>query len=639
MRITDLLKQSAIELNVSVANKQAAIDKLVSLHDKSGNLVNAAEYKKGILAREEMGTTAVGMEVAIPHAKSTAVKAPALAAITVPNGVDYEAPDGQPCKLIFMIAATTDGDVHLEVLARLMQLLMHEDFTAKLKAAKTPKEFISIIDAKETEKFPDEPKAEVPAKKGYRVLAITACPTGIAHTYMAAESLQKAGDSLNIPIKVETNGSGGAKNVLTEEEIANCDGIIIAADITINLARFDGKPVLQCAVSDGIHKPEELINKIVNKEVPVYHHKGGSADAPKKRGGAYGHLMNGVSHMLPFVVAGGIFIAIAFLIDIACGVNAQEAGSTFGTVTPAAAWFKTLGGVAFNLMVPILSGFIAMSIADRPGLLVGLVGGFLATSGATFADPGAVNTVPSGFLGGLLAGFAGGYLMLAIEKMCDKMPKALEGIKPVLIYPLLGLGGILVVMCAVNPFMGMINSGMSDGLNAIASNPAMMVPLCALLAGMMSIDMGGPFNKAAYAFATLNLANADDQAYIIMAAVMIGGMTPPCAIALATLLFKDKFTKEERDAGPTNFIMGLAFITEGAIPFAASDPLRVLPSCIVGSAVAGAISMAFDCTLMAPHGGIFVFPVVGNAVMYLVALVAGTVISAVLLGLLKKKAA
>ena len=636
MRITDLLKQSAIELNVSVANKQAAIDKLVSLHEKSGNLVNAAEYKKGILAREEMGTTAVGMEVAIPHAKSTAVKAPALAAITVPNGVDYEAPDGQPCKLIFMIAATTDGDVHLEVLARLMQLLMHEDFTAKLKAAKTPKEFISIIDAKETEKFPDEPKAEVPAKKGYRVLAITACPTGIAHTYMAAESLQKAGDSLNIPIKVETNGSGGAKNVLTEEEIANCDGIIIAADITINLARFDGKPVLQCAVSDGIHKPEELINKIVNKEVPVYHHKGGSADAPKKRGGAYGHLMNGVSHMLPFVVAGGIFIAIAFLIDIACGVNAQEVGSTFGTVTPAAAWFKTLGGVAFNLMVPILSGFIAMSIADRPGLLVGLVGGFLATSGATFADPGAVNTVPSGFLGGLLAGFVGGYLMLAIEKMCDKMPKALEGIKPVLIYPLLGLGGILVVMCAVNPFMGMINSGMSDGLNAIASNPAMMVPLCALLAGMMSIDMGGPFNKAAYAFATLNLANADDQAYIIMAAVMIGGMTPPIGIALSTLLFKNRFTKSEQQTTVTNFIMGMSFITEGAIPFAASDPLRIIPPCVVGSAVAGALSMAFGCGSRAPHGGLFVIGIIENAPMFLVALVIGAVITMAGIVLLKK---
>lgn len=383
MRITDLLKKSGIALGVKVADKSEAIDKLVSLHEKCGNLKDVKAYKEGILNREELGTTAVGMEVAIPHAKSEAVKAPALTAITVPDGVDYDSPDGKPCKLLFMIAATTDGDVHLEVLARLMQLLMHEDFTAKLKAAKTPEEFISIIDARETEKFPDEPKAEVPAKKGYRVLAITACPTGIAHTYMAAESLQKAGDSLNIPIKVETNGSGGAKNVLTEEEIANCDGIIIAADITINLARFDGKPVLQCAVSDGIHKPEELINKIVNKEVPVYHHKGGSADAPRKRGGAYGHLMNGVSHMLPFVVAGGIFIAIAFLIDIACGVNAQEVGSAFGTVTPAAAWFKTLGGVAFNLMVPILSGFIAMSIADRPGLLVGLVGGFLATSGAT----------------------------------------------------------------------------------------------------------------------------------------------------------------------------------------------------------------------------------------------------------------
>ena len=634
MRITDLLKKSGIALGVKVADKSEAIDKLVSLHEKCGNLKDVKAYKEGILKREELGTTAVGMEVAIPHAKSEAVKAPALTAITVPDGVDYDSPDGKPCKLLFMIAATTDGDVHLEVLARLMQLLMHEDFTAKLKAAKTPEEFISIIDARETEKFPDEPKAEVPAKKGYSVLAITACPTGIAHTYMAAESLQKAGDSLNIPIKVETNGSGGAKNVLTEEEIANCDGIIIAADITINLARFDGKPVLQCAVSDGIHKPEELINKIVNKEVPVYHHKGGSADAPRKRGGTYGHLMNGVSHMLPFVVAGGIFIAIAFLIDIACGVNAQEVGSAFGTVTPAAAWFKTLGGVAFNLMVPILSGFIAMSIADRPGLLVGLVGGFLATSGATFMDPAAAETVPSGFLGGLLAGFVGGYLMLGIEKMCDKMPKALEGIKPVLIYPLLGLGGILVVMCAVNPFMGMINSGMSNGLNAIASNPAMMVPLCALLAGMMSIDMGGPFNKAAYVFGTAAIAAGN---YDIMAAVMIGGMTPPCAIALATLLFKNKFTKEERDAGPTNFIMGLAFITEGAIPFAASDPLHVLPSCIIGSALAGALSMAFHCTLMAPHGGIFVFPVVGNAVMYLVALVAGTVVSALLLGVLKKK--
>ena len=572
MRITDLLKKSGIALGVKVADKSEAIDKLVSLHEKCGNLKDVKAYKEGILNREELGTTAVGMEVAIPHAKSEAVKAPALTAITVPDGVDYDSPDGKPCKLLFMIAATTDGDVHLEVLARLMQLLMHEDFTAKLKAAKTPEEFISIIDARETEKFPDEPKAEVPAKKGYRVLAITACPTGIAHTYMAAESLQKAGDSLNIPIKVETNGSGGAKNVLTEEEIANCDGIIIAADITINLARFDGKPVLQCAVSDGIHKPEELINKIVNKEVPVYHHKGGSADAPRKRGGAYGHLMNGVSHMLPFVVAGGIFIAIAFLIDIACGVNAQEVGSAFGTVTPAAAWFKTLGG--------------------------------------------------------LLAGFVGGYLMLGIEKMCDKMPKALEGIKPVLIYPLLGLGGILVVMCAVNPFMGMINSGMSNGLNAIASNPAMMVPLCALLAGMMSIDMGGPFNKAAYAFATLNLANADDQAYIIMAAVMIGGMVPPIAVALSNTFFKNRWTDEERKNAPVNYIMGLSFISEGAIPYAAGHPLQVIPSCIVGSAVAGALSALFGCKLMAPHGGIFVFATMqGTWYFYLLALAIGAVVS------------
>ena len=555
MRITDLLKKSGIALGVKVADKSEAIDKLVSLHEKCGNLKDVKAYKEGILNREELGTTAVGMEVAIPHAKSEAVKAPALTAITVPDGVDYDSPDGKPCKLLFMIAATTDGDV-----------------------------------------------------------AITACPTGIAHTYMAAESLQKAGDSLNIPIKVETNGSGGAKNVLTEEEIANCDGIIIAADITINLARFDGKPVLQCAVSDGIHKPEELINKIVNKEVPVYHHKGGSADAPKRRGGAYGHLMNGVSHMLPFVVAGGIFIAIAFLIDIACGVNAQEVGSAFGTVTPAAAWFKTLGGVAFNLMVPILSGFIAMSIADRPGLLVGLVGGFLATSGATFMDPAAAETVPSGFLGGLLAGFVGGYLMLGIEKMCDKMPKALEGIKPVLIYPLLGLGGILVVMCAVNPFMGMINSGMSNGLNAIASNPAMMVPLCALLAGMMSIDMGGPFNKAAYAFATLNLANADDQAF-----------------------FKNRWTNEERKNAPVNYVMGLSFITEGAIPYAAGHPLQVIPSCIVGSAVAGALSALFGCKLMAPHGGIFVFATMqGTWYFYLLALAIGAVVSMLMLALLKR---
>ncbi len=635
MRITDLLKKSGIALNVSVQSKGEAIDKLVSLHEKCGNLTDTAAFKEGILKREEMGTTAVGMEVAIPHSKSEAVKAPALTAITVPGGVDYGSPDKQPCKLIFMIAATTDGDVHLEVLARLMQLLMDEEFTAKLKTAKTADEFLRIIDAKETEKFPEEAVAKAPEKKGYRVLAVTACPTGIAHTYMAAESLAKSGDKMGISIKVETNGSGGAKNVLTDEEIANCDGIIVAADITINLARFDGKPVLQCKVADGIHKADELIKKVTDKQVPVYHHKGPKSEGTKKKGGIYGHLMNGVSHMLPFVVAGGIFIAIAFLIDTACGVNAQEVGGAFGTVTPVANWFKTLGGVAFNLMVPILAGFIAMSIADRPGLLVGLVGGLVATSGATFAMPG--GDVPSGFLGGLLAGFAGGYLMLGIEKMCEKMPKALEGIKPVLIYPLLGLGGILVIMCAVNPIMGLINTGMSNGLNAMAKNPAMMVPLCALLAGMMAIDMGGPFNKAAYTFATLSLANATDSAYMIMAAVMIGGMVPPIAIALSNTFFKNRWTEDERKNAPVNYVMGLSFITEGAIPYAASYPLKVIPSCFVGSAIAGALSALFGCKLMAPHGGVFVFATMqGTWYFYILALAIGSIVGMIMLALLKR---
>lgn len=637
MRITDLLKQSAIELNVSVASKQAAIDKLVSLHEKSGNLVNAAEYKKGILAREEMGTTAVGMEVAIPHAKSTAVKAPALAAITVPNGVNYDAPDGQPCKLIFMIAATTDGDVHLEVLARLMQLLMHEDFTANLKAAKTPKEFISIIDAKEREKFPEEAAAPAPQKSGYRVLAVTACPTGIAHTYMAAEALVKAGEKMGITIKVETNGSGGAKNVLTAEEIKNCDGIIIAADKNVETARFDGKPVYSTKVADGIHKPEELINKIVNGEAPVFHSHSHSKEDSSSGGNEsigrqlYKHLMNGVSHMLPFVVGGGIFIAIAFLIDTIAG-NAGTAD--FGTVNAAAAWFKTIGGVAFNVMVPILAGFIAMSIADRPGLLVGLAGGFLATSGATFASPG--GDVPSGFLGGLLAGFAGGYLLLGIEKLCDKMPASLEGIKPVLIYPLAGLGIVGVMMCAVNPIMGAINTGMTNALNAMASNEGLMIPLCALLAAMMAIDMGGPFNKAAYVFATGALSSQTEAAYMIMAAVMVGGMVPPIAIALSNTFFKNRWTEDERKNATVNYIMGLSFVTEGAIPYAAGHPLQVIPSCIVGSAVAGALSAVFGCTLMAPHGGIFVVATIGNPLLYFVALAVGAVVGMFMLALLKK---
>ena len=638
MRITDLLKKDGIALGVSPKSKREAIDKLVALHQKCGNLKDQAAYKEGILAREKMGTTAIGMEVAIPHAKSEAVKAPALTAITVPDGVDYEAPDGAPCKLIFMIAATLDGDVHLEVLARLMQMLMHEDFTAKLKAAKTPAEFLKIIDDQETKQFPDEPKAApAAASSGYRVLAVTACPTGIAHTYMAAEALAKAGEEMGVTIKVETNGSGGAKNVLTADEIANCDGIIIAADKNVETARFNGKPVYSTKVADGIHKPKELINKIINGEAPVFHSDkkveaaaGGGNDSFGRQ--LYKHLMNGVSHMLPFVVAGGIFIAIAFLIDTFAG----NAGSPdFGSVNAVAAWFKTIGGVAFNLMVPILAGFIAMSIADRPGLLVGLVGGFLATAGATFPLPG--GDVPSGFLGGLLAGFVGGYMMLGIEKLCANFPRSLEGIKPVLVYPLLGLGGVAVLMCAINPIMGIINNGMTNALKAMAES-GLIIPLCALLAGMMAIDMGGPFNKAAYVFATGMLASQTDAAYMIMAAVMIGGMVPPLAIALSTTFFKNRWTEEERRNAPVNYIMGLSFITEGAIPYAAAHPLQVIPSCIVGSAVAGALSAIFGCKLMAPHGGVFVFATMqGTWMFYILALAIGAIIGMLMLAILMKK--
>ncbi len=639
MRITDLLKKQGISLGVKANSKKDAIDKLVALHQKCGNLKDVNAYKEGILAREQMGTTAIGMEVAIPHAKSEAVKAPALTAITVPGGVDYEAPDGQPCKLLFMIAATTDGDVHLEVLARLMQMLMDESFTAKLKAAKTPDEFLKIIDDKETEKFPDEAKAAPAAKNGYRVLAVTACPTGIAHTYMAAEALNKAGEKMGIPIKVETNGSGGAKNVLTAEEIANCDGIIIAADKNVETARFDGKPVLSTKVADGIHKPEELINKIVNGEVGVFHSDKkasaaeASADDESFGRKLYKHLMNGVSHMLPFVVAGGIFIAIAFLIDAMTG--APQTGD-FGSVHPAAAWFKGIGGVAFGFMLPILAGFIAMSIADRPGLLVGFVGGALAASGSTFAAPGGDGSSVSGFLGALLAGFVAGWLMKMLEKLCDGLPHALEGIKPVLIYPLGGLGIVGVMMCAVNPIMGLINQGMINGVTAMAQNKALIVPLCALLAGMMAIDMGGPFNKAAYVTATGLLASGTDAAFMIMGAVMIGGMVPPIAIALSTTFFKNRWTPEERKNGPVNYIMGLSFVTEGAIPYAAGHPLQVIPSCIVGSATAGALSALFACTLRAPHGGIFVLPTIGNPLMYFLALIIGSVVGMLLLTVLKK---
>lgn len=646
MRITDLLKKDGIALNVKASSKSEAIDKLVSLHEKCGNLNDVNAYKEGIVKREAMGTTAVGMQIAIPHAKSEAVKAPALTAITVPDGVDYDAPDGQKCNLIFMIAATTDGDVHLEVLARLMQLLMDEEFTSKLKAAKSQSEFLSIIDEKEKEKFPEEPTNNAPAKTGYRVLAVTACPTGIAHTYMAAESLVKAGEKMGITIKVETNGSGGAKNVLTAKEIAECDGIIIAADKSVDTGRFDGKPVYSTKVSDGIHKPEELINIIVNGQASIHHAgKGEHVTADSGENESFGrqiykHLMNGVSHMLPFVVAGGIFIAIAFLIDTACG-NAGLAN--FGNVNPVANWFKTIGGYAFNFMLPILAGFIARSIADRPGLLVGFVGGFLASNGATFMDPAAAATIPSGFLGALLAGFAAGYLMLLVEKICDKLPSALEGIKPVLIYPLAGLGIVGVMMCAINPFMGMINTGLNSGLVWLSENNLGILLGC-ILGAMMSIDMGGPFNKAAYVFGTGMLTAAaaatdpaiQHTAYQIMGSVMIGGMVPPLAIALSTTFFKNRWTKDERKNGVVNYIMGLSFITEGAIPYAASYPLKVIPSCAIGAAVAGGLSWLFGCTLMAPHGGIFVVATIGNPLMYLLALAIGSIVAMLLLALFKR---
>ena len=634
MRIVDLLKKESIWLNASPSSKSEAIDMLVELQVKGGCIADKEEYKKGILARESKGSTAVGEGIAIPHAKSEAVKAPSLSAMTVPAGVDYEALDEEPSNLLFMIAAPNDGDVHLDVLSRLMTILMDEDFRNNLLNAKSDEEFLNIIDQMENEKYPDEVKEEATPSTGYKVLAVTACPTGIAHTYMAAEALEKAGKKLGISIKVETNGSGGAKNLLTDEEIAECDGIIVAADKSVDMARFNGKKVIRTKVSDGIKKPEELINRIEAGDAPVYHHEGGveKGTASSDDGESFGrkiykHLMNGVSNMLPFTVAGGIFIALAFLID---SLGGAPQDSDFGTHLAAAAWFKTVGGYAFNFMIPILAGYIGKSIADRPGLLVGMAGGAMAVSGATFASPG--GDVPSGFLGALLAGFLGGFLMLMLEKVCDRLPKALSGINPVLIYPLGGLGIVAVMMCAVNPIMGLLNEGLANFLTNMGDTSKIL--LGCVLGGMMSIDMGGPFNKAAYVFGTAAIASGN---FDIMASVMIGGMVPPIAIALATTFFKNRFTEEERKNGAVNYIMGLSFITEGAIPYAAADPVRVIPACMIGAATAGGLSMAFDCTLRAPHGGIFVFPVVGNPLQYVLALVIGSAVGMLLLGLFKKK--
>ncbi|CDD64720.1 putative uncharacterized protein [Firmicutes bacterium CAG:341] len=641
MKIIDLLKKDAIELNTSVASKSDAIDKLVALHEKAGNLLDVNAYKDAILAREAQGSTAIGEGIAVPHAKSESVKTPGLSAITVPNGVDYEAPDGKNSDILFMIAAPLDGDLHLEILSRLMVMLMEPEFCASLRGAKTTDEFLSIIDKKEAEKYPEEPKAEVPKKEGYRILAVTACPTGIAHTYMAAEALEKAGEKLGYPLKAETNGSGGAKNILTKKEIEECDGIIIAADKNVEMARFDGKHVIKTSVSNGINKPEELIKKIVDGKASIYHAEGDELEATdddEKEGfghKVYKHLMNGVSHMLPFVVGGGVLIALGFLIDTIAG-NA-DAGGTFGFTSPIASAVFWIGKAAFALMLPILAGFIAQSIADRPGLLPGIVGGVFAANGYTFQafmenkDLVGDGSAVSGFLGALLAGFVAGLLVNLLKKAFSWMPKSMDGIKPVFIYPLLGTLLMGIFMCLVNPVVGAINTGVSNFLSSLGETSKLLLSI--VLAAMMAIDMGGPFNKAAYVFGTAAIADGNTW---IMAAVMIGGMVPPIAIALSTTFNKKKWTKEELKSGPVNYLMGLCFITEGAIPYAASDPLRVIPSCMVGSAVAGALTSLFNVTCPAPHGGIFTFIVCDHPLLYIVALAVGSVAGAFMFSILKK---
>ncbi len=645
MRIIDLLKAEAIQLNTAVASKEEAIDKMIALHEKAGNLSDTAAYKEAILAREAQGTTAIGEGIAVPHAKSDSVKTPGLSAITVPGGVDYGAPDGKPSDICFMIAAPLDGDLHLEILSRLMVMLMEPEFCNDLRNAKTADEFLSIIDKKESEKYPEEKVEEQPKKEGYRVLAVTACPTGIAHTYMAAAALEKAGEKMGYPLKAETNGSGGAKNILTKKEIAECDGIIIAADKNVEMARFDGKPVVKTSVSNGINKPEELIQKIVDGKASVYHaneeEKSSVDDDEKESFGhkLYKHLMNGVSHMLPFVVGGGVLIAFGFLIDTIAG-NA-DVGGTFGFTNPVASVIFWIGKAAFALMLPVLSAYIAQSIADRPGLLPGFVGGVFAANGHTFQSMidgvnsgnglvGDGNAV-SGFLGALFAGFVAGIVVQLLKKAFSWMPKAMDGIKPVFIYPLLGTLLMGLIMAGVNPVIGQLNTLLANGLASLGATSRLLLSI--VLAAMMATDMGGPFNKAAYVFGTAAIANGDTW---IMAAVMIGGMVPPIAIALSTTFNKKKWTAEELKSGPVNYLMGLCFVTEGAIPYAASDPIRVLPSCMVGSAVAGALTSLFNVTCPAPHGGIFTFIVCDHPLLYVVALVAGSVVGALMLALLKK---
>ena len=637
MKITELLDRRSILLNGAPASKKDALDQMIALMVKSGKIRDEEAYRQEVYRREEEGTTGIGEGIAIPHGKCDAVIKPGLAAMVIPNGVDFDSLDGQPVHLIFLIAApNTKDNIHLDVLSKLSMLLMDEKFAENLKNAKTVDEFLEIVDHADQEKpdVDDQLAAQTenaPVQYKCRILAVTSCPTGIAHTYMAAEGLEKAAKAAGCFIKVETRGSGGAKNVLTDQEIKDADCIIVAADAKVPMDRFHGKKLTECQVTDGISKADQLVERAIKGDAPVYQAGNPSSESETKNSGGtahkiYTHLMNGVSHMLPFVIGGGILIALAFLIDGLCvDVNSlsEEARANFGTITPVAAALKNIGNLAFGFMLPVLAGYIASSIGDRPALAVGFVGGMVAANGK------------SGFLGALVAGFLAGYLILALKKVFSKLPESIEKITPVLLYPLFGILLIgLIMIYIVEPPIGALNTGLNTALTNMSGSSKILLGI--IVAGMMSIDMGGPFNKAAYVFGTASIAAGN---YDIMAAVMIGGMVPPCAIALASILFKNKFTKDERKSAPVNFIMGLAFITEGAIPYAAADPLHVLPSCIIGAAAAGALSMAFGCTLMAPHGGIFVFPVVGNAVMYLAALVVGTVVGAVLLGLLKKKAA
>ena len=673
MKITDLLKADGIKVGASASSQMDAIDQLVALQDASGNIADKAAYKEAILKRESEFSTAVGDGIAIPHAKTSAVKQPGLAAMTVPGGVDWKAPDGEKSDLMFMIAAPEgEANTHLEILANLSAMLMHEEFANALRAAKTPQEFLKVIDDAEAERNAEKAAAPAAGGSGPEILAITACPTGIAHTYMAAENLEKKASEMGIVLKAETQGSAGAKNVLTAEEIANCKGIIIAADKNVDRARFAGKQVYVTNVSAGINEPEKLINIILNNEAPVQEGTAGAAGAAPAANESVGsqiykHLMNGVSHMLPFVIGGGILTAIAFLADMGAAGTAA-----YGSSTPVAAFFKQIGGVAFDMMLPILAGYIAMSIADRPGLAPGIVGGLLAKSGISFATLGvmslvttvtsadlegattydavtqlfatadanaaivAATSVSGGFLAALAAGFLAGYITLGIERLCDNLPDALEGIKPILLYPVLGILGIGIVMFALNPIFGMINTAMNNFLEGLGQGGAGAIVLGAVVGGMMSIDFGGPFNKASYVFSTGLLASGTDMGKIVMASCMVGGMVPPLVIALSTTFFKNKWSKADRDAGLVNYIMGLSFISEGAIPFAAADPGHVIPTCVIGSAIAGALSAMFGCTSPAPHGGAWVIAVIGNPIMWLVALLAGSIVGALLLSVWKK---